>query len=285
MKIGNIEVYGVIYKITNIINGKCYIGQTVTGFNRRYSGGLESTHNEHLKKSILKYGIENFEIIKIFDVAFSKDELDIKETMYIKIFDSINPNKGYNKSTGGANPLPSEESKIKRSKALMGHEVSDETKQKISEKAKLRTSEENPFYGKHHSEETKKKLSEANKGRTHTEEAKRKMSENHWDNSGKNNPNFGKHHTEESKQKIREKLIGRKRPDQSERMYGKNNCNARSVICITTNMIFDTATEATKYYGINQTGVVDCCKGRQKSAGKLPDGTKLVWRYITIIEL
>ena len=95
----------------------------------------------------------------------------------------------------------------------------------------------------------------------------------------------GKHHTEEAKEKMRQKLTGIKRPEQSKRISGKNNCNAKTVICITTNMVFDTATEAVKYYGINSSGVVDCCKGRQKSAGKSPDGTKLVWRYLTIIEL
>lgn len=284
MKIGNIEVYGVIYKITNMINGKCYIGQTVVGFDRRYSGGLENTHNEHLKKSIQKYGIENFEIIKMFDVAFSKVELDIKETMYIDFFDSINPNKGYNKSTGGANPLPSEESKLKRSKTLMGHKVSDKTKQKLSEKAKLRIGENNSFYGKQHSDETKQKISDANKGRKWSEESKIQMSKNR---KGRKSPMDGKHHSEETKRKISENhaFKGKERPEISEKMSGKNNPNAKTVICITTNKIFNTAIEATKYYGINQTGVVDCCKGRQKSAGKLPDGTKLVWKYITIIEL
>lgn len=35
MKIGNIEVYGVIYKITNTINNKVYIGQTINGFKKK----------------------------------------------------------------------------------------------------------------------------------------------------------------------------------------------------------------------------------------------------------
>ena len=37
MKIGNLEVYGIIYKITNIIDNKSSIGQTVNGFHKRYT--------------------------------------------------------------------------------------------------------------------------------------------------------------------------------------------------------------------------------------------------------
>ena len=37
MKIGNIECYGVIYKITNLVNRKCYIGQSTRKFKERYN--------------------------------------------------------------------------------------------------------------------------------------------------------------------------------------------------------------------------------------------------------
>lgn len=101
MKLGNIEIYGVIYKITNLVNHKVYIGQTIQGFDKRYSGRLENRiHNKYLSRSIKKYGIENFEIIKIYDVAFSKEELDIKEKHYIQLFDSFN--NGYNLDLGGS---------------------------------------------------------------------------------------------------------------------------------------------------------------------------------------
>lgn len=121
MKIGNLEVYGVIYKITNKINNKVYIGQTTqnNGFDDRYKDGggkgIERVYNHHksrrdnytgyyndyLLKSIEKYGFDSFEVCEIFDVAFSQEELNIKETTYIEIYDSYN--NGYNFTAGGEN--------------------------------------------------------------------------------------------------------------------------------------------------------------------------------------
>ena len=122
MKIGNLEVYGVIYKVTNKINSKVYIGQTTNkrGFNGRYEAkgkGIErmynyylnskkqkgkSSCNEHLFKSIKKYGFDNFEVNKEFDIAFSFDELNIKEKLWIKYYNSIDEKYGYNILEGGS---------------------------------------------------------------------------------------------------------------------------------------------------------------------------------------
>lgn len=160
MKIGNLEVYGIIYKIINLINKKVYIGQTIQGFKDRYRNNLENnTHNIHLKNAIHKYGIENFEIDKKFDIAFSKEELDIKEKCWICIYDSINPKYGYNKQTGGANGIPNEETRKKQgviSKKLWQNEeyrnkiyknnIHNEDIQK--KKSKLMSGTNNPMYGK-----------------------------------------------------------------------------------------------------------------------------------------
>ena len=118
MKIGNLEVYGVIYKITNKVNKKVYIGQTTNnkGFVGRYNSkgiGIERVYNYykrleiskptscnfHLMRSIEKYGFDSFEIIEVLDYAFSKDELDIKEIVYIDLYDCVN--QGYNTLKGG----------------------------------------------------------------------------------------------------------------------------------------------------------------------------------------
>lgn len=83
--------------------------------------------------------------------------------------------------------------------------------------------------------------------------------------TAKYNCNYGKH---------KEKL--------SLKMTGKNNHKAKSIICITTDEIFDTVAEAAKCYNLYRgQNICKCCKGKAKSAGKHPvTGEKLVWRYL-----
>jgi len=126
----NIEVYGVIYKITNNIDNKVYIGQTSGSFNYRYSGSnwWKHTNNKHLKSSALKYGEKNFSINIKFDVAFSKEELDEKETYWIKYYNATNNKFGYNLKDGGANGKPNAETlarmtKINRKRGLMARGI------------------------------------------------------------------------------------------------------------------------------------------------------------------
>lgn len=98
------EVYGIIYLIRNKVNNKLYFGQTTKNFNIRYAGDIKKfTHNEHLRNSIEKYGENNFEIIEEFDIAYSREELDRLEDMYIKLYDTVNSKFGYNKRYGGIN--------------------------------------------------------------------------------------------------------------------------------------------------------------------------------------
>ncbi len=110
----NKTIYGVIYLVVNTVNNKIYVGQTVGTFKSRYRGNILNTHNEHLKRSINKYGIENFYICEEYKVAYSKEELDYLEDLYIVMFDTMDSKKGYNKKGGGSNGRLSEETKEKR---------------------------------------------------------------------------------------------------------------------------------------------------------------------------
>lgn len=54
---------------------------------------------------------------------------------------------------------------------------------------------------------------------------------------------------------------------------------SKKIICTTTMELFDSLKYASESSGIKQNYIGDCCKGRQKSAGKLSDGTPLVWMF------
>ena len=292
----NLEVYGIIYLIKNKVNGKCYVGQTQKekGFDYRYycSGeGIERvynyhkslrehnrSYNEHLLRSIEKYGFKAFEVIKYLDYAFSLEELNIKEKVYIQLYNSLK--NGYNETLGGEGTEGrphSEETRQKISEARKGKHHSEETRQKISEAnkgdnhpmygkyhteetkqkmSKIKKGENNPMHGNHHSEEVKQKIREGNKGKHLSNEAKQKISEA---KKGKNNPMYGNHHTEEAKQKISEARKGK--------YVGENHPRAKAVYCYELDEIRLCAKEWAKELCLYGTSITCCCKGRQKSTG------------------
>lgn len=169
-----------IYKITNLINGKTYIGQhKYKELNDDYMGS-----GKHLARAQKKYGIKNFKKeILIFNI-FEKEHADLLEKTFIASErEKVGTKNCYNISdgggggNGGANKGKhlSEETKKKLSEINKGKSLSEETKRKISESQK---GENNNFYGKHRSEETKRKISESNKGKHYaSDETRKKMSE------------------------------------------------------------------------------------------------------------
>ena len=97
---------GKIYKITNKLNGKVYIGQTIKSLEERFQKhcwGTSENDRYHLnmaiKRAIKKYGKENFTINLIEEVE--TDKLDEREVYWISFYDSYN--KGYNCTLGGQN--------------------------------------------------------------------------------------------------------------------------------------------------------------------------------------
>ena len=58
-----------------------------------------------------------------------------------------------------------------------------------------------------------------------------------------------------------------------------NKYRKKKIICITTGIIFNNAKDASIYEEIDNSSITKCCKGKQKTAGKLPDGTPLQWMY------
>lgn len=99
--------YGIIYKATNKVNGKSYIGQTTKPLSIRKSIHLSCARNKldniYFHNAIRKYGEKAFNW-KSLMTAFSQEELNALENQTIKKYDSIN--KGYNVIEGGnINPV------------------------------------------------------------------------------------------------------------------------------------------------------------------------------------
>lgn len=178
-----------------------------------------------------------------------------------------NPNYGNHKLAGENNPMygkcHSEETKKKIGEAnkgligfWLGKHLLEETKQKLREKAtgrlhseesrkkmsESRRGEKNVMYGKHHSEEARKKISEANKGRVYSVEIRRKLSE-----------------IQKSK-KFRYKKVAQ---------YDLEGDLIR---------IWDCIKQASCELGIDNSSIIKCCKGKQKTTGGF------IWRYADEIE-
>jgi group I intron endonuclease len=139
-----------IYKTTNKINNKVYIGkhQTLNPHDNYIGSG------KALEEAIKKYGKSSFskEVLFIFD---TEAEMNDKEKELVNE-SFISTNLTYNMGVGGEG-----------GSHFSGRRHSDETKEKIKEKRK------NQIF----SEETKKKISEANRNRIVTKETKLKLSE------------------------------------------------------------------------------------------------------------
>ena len=101
-----------IYKIQNIVNGKVYIGITTQKVQNRLSAHKSllkknKHHNADLQSDWNKYGHENFTFEKID--RCSDSIADKKESEWIEVFNSHNPEHGYNKTYGGMRGNPTEE--------------------------------------------------------------------------------------------------------------------------------------------------------------------------------
>ena len=89
-------MYGYIYKTTNLVNGKIYIGKKVSKkFANYYKGS-----GKLIQAALSKYGQKNF-ICEMLEPCYTNEELNNREKYYIKLFNSQDKNIGYNISDGG----------------------------------------------------------------------------------------------------------------------------------------------------------------------------------------
>jgi group I intron endonuclease len=94
----------IIYKVTNRINGKVYIGQTKRSLEARWKAHCAASvcwwkeGRGKLQRAIHEYGRENFTVERI-DVAADKEEANAKEVYWIAQYNAVE--NGYNSSLGG----------------------------------------------------------------------------------------------------------------------------------------------------------------------------------------
>lgn len=197
-------MYGYIYKVTNLVNNKIYIGQHKSNFfNENYKGsGVAITAAKN------KYGVDNFKV-ELIEKCNNKEELNKKEIYYIDLYDSRNSSVGYNLTAGGL-----------WSDGFKGHKHSEDSKKKISKGNFLHPSK--GFAGRHHTEKSKEKIRLANKGKTISEKGREALSKR----MKENNPvyredvrkklseaNKGRRMTDEQKLKISKALKDRPSPN------------------------------------------------------------------------
>lgn len=99
------KLFGIIYKITNKINGKIYIGQTTLSVEARWRSHKTAAKNEykrgstHIQRAIKKYGADSF-LVETICSCFDKNTLDRMEQHFIRTLNTVTPN-GYNLTSGG----------------------------------------------------------------------------------------------------------------------------------------------------------------------------------------
>lgn len=207
----------IVYKITNRINGKVFIGYTIYPLHIRKKLQIyEATKDTSgfLYDAISRYGSNNFSW-SILEYCNKRSESFKCREFYIKKYNSMNRNHGYNCQSGGQYFSLVEESKEKMKESRFN--LPEHIKNKIKEAARKsatgrvdtpetrqkridsHTGEKNYMFGRHRSAKTKKKIGEANRDKVRSLEVRKKMSEA---NKGEKNYMFGRHHSAETIAKI-----------------------------------------------------------------------------------
>ncbi len=235
---------GYIYRINNKLNNEFYIGRTTTTVNKRFvNHRYEARRNKidcAIYRAMRKYGTENFEAIEVEKVTANtkgelSDKLDELEMHYIAHFKPV-----YNSAPGGI--------------GRTGVSWTEERREKFRE---LMSGENNPNFGKEMSEETRQKLSDALKGRVISEESRKKRSE-----TMKGVPK-----TEETRIKMRE--AASKRTNKMPTGKEHHNSKSIAQYDLEGNLIntFESIHQAAKELSIQPNGICLCCKGKLKKSG------------------
>lgn len=214
-------MYGYIYKTTNLVNGKIYIGQHKSQvFDRNYHGSGKLIH-----RAFEKYGIGNFKT-ELLKWCETRPDINKYEKIYIRIYHSDDLAVGYNISKGGDggdtfSGLTDAEKEHRRKKMKMSMSgrivINNGEIEKYVKSDELHDYLDNGFIeGCLHTPERDRIRSESKKRfyREHPDFRNSSMFE-------KGSSGFTGKHTEETKEKIRQKLIGTKQSEETRKLKSK----------------------------------------------------------------
>lgn len=229
-----------------IPSNKVYVGITSQNPIKRWNGGLGYNRQMYFYRAILKYGWDNIKH-EIIISGVSEEKAKYLEKYYISLYQSNNPNFGYNLTTGGD--------------GTSGFHHSQESRNSMSIK----------HTGRKVPKDVVEKIASKNRGRRRTEETKKKMSE------AKLNQSL------DTRQKISNTLKGRCRNSThclniSKALKGrKNTWNNKIIQQYSKHEVlireWSTITEASKMLNIAQSNIISCCKGKLKTSGGF------IWKY------
>ena len=156
-----------VYKHTNKVNGKVYIGITTKSPRARWDNGKGYRGNRHFWNAIQKYGWDGFEHEVLAENLEATRAFEMEKILIAECRSNLSE-YGYNHSTGGEG-------------GHAGVVCSEETRRKLRE---ANLGDKSPMWGKpgtmlgrKHSDETKRRMSEARKGHRKTEDWVRKIAE------------------------------------------------------------------------------------------------------------
>lgn len=227
---------------------KWYFGITKQPPRKRWRNG-EGYKGSYFYNAVKKYGWNNI-YHHIVGTGLTKEQACYLEKKLIEEYDTLNRDKGYNRTVGG-------------DQGILGYKFTDEQKRRLSESHKGKSlSEEQkkklrgriPWNkGGHMTPESRAKMSIAQRNRPPiSEETRAKLSAAH---SGENHWNYGRHYSKE----FRERL--------SDAHKGQPSHTRKQVLCIDDGLTYESAAAAEKAYGLGKDCVASVCRGDKATAG------------------
>ena len=260
----------IIYKHTNLINGKVYIGITCHGDNPniRWQNGRGYTNNKKFYSDIIEYGWRNFSH-EILEKNLDEMTAIQKEKDYISLYNSVE--NGYNNSPGGSGT--SQATRQKLSQALIGIKRGQKSINKQIQTKKNMSGFSTGF----------DPIDAKNSKRVRCKETQDVFGSiaeaENWSNTTKIGlcccglrEHAGRHPI--TKQLLSWEFVDKDTPITKRCLEKKSSKKINKILCIETNKIYNTATDAERDTNIARCNIARVCQGKRKTAGGYH------WRYI-----